>query len=220
MFVGYINNHASNVYQLLTLGKLSLILSRNVTWLNKCYGIFKHLKDTEILVLPATDEESYDDQEPEPNIKGSYEAKSSTEWQKWWEAMCTEFKNMEEKKVWKIYKKTEIPSGRKLIGNRWVYALKDDGRYRARTVAKGFSQIPGQDFQENFAPVVNDTTFHLALVLKILFHLDAGQFDIETAFLYGELDEEIWMELPYGYSEYVKDKHNNPILKDTHVLNY
>jgi Reverse transcriptase (RNA-dependent DNA polymerase) len=125
---------------------------------------------------------------------------------------------MKEKKVWKISKKNEMPLSRKLIGNRWVYALKDDGRYRARTVAKGFSQIPGQDFQETFAPVVNDTTFHLVLVLKILFHLDAGQCDIETAFLYGELDEVIWMELPDGYSDYVKDKHNNPILKDTHCV--
>jgi Reverse transcriptase (RNA-dependent DNA polymerase) len=110
-----------------------------------------------------------------PKPKTYFEAKASKEWQKWWEAMCTEFKNMEEKEVWKIYKKNEMPLGRKLIGNRWVYALKDDGRYPARTVTKGFSQIPGQDFQETFAPFVNDTTFHLVLVLKILFHLDTGQ---------------------------------------------
>jgi Reverse transcriptase (RNA-dependent DNA polymerase) len=71
---------------------------------------------------------------------------------------------------------------------------------------------------ENFATVVKDTTFHLVLVIKILFHLDAGQFDIETAFLYGELDEEIWMELSDGYSEYVNDKQNSPILKDTHCV--
>ncbi len=61
----------------------------------------------------------------------------------------------------------KVPPNRKVIGNRWVYALKDDGRFRARTVAKGFSQIPGKDFQENHAPVVNDTTFHLSLDLKI-----------------------------------------------------
>jgi Reverse transcriptase (RNA-dependent DNA polymerase) len=102
----------------------------------------------------------------------------------WWEAMCTEFKNREEKGVWQIYKKKEIPLGRKLIDNQWDYALKDDGRYQARIVAKGLGQIPGHDFQGNFAHVVNDTTFHLVLVLKILFHHETGQFDIETAFLY------------------------------------
>ena len=80
---------------------------------------------------------------------------------------------------------------------------KNDGRYRARTVAKAFSQIPRTDFQENHAPVVNDTTFHLMLVLKWLLKLCAGQFDFETAFLYGEFEEELWMELPEGYCEYV-----------------
>jgi hypothetical protein len=156
------------------------------------------------------------DGSPEP--KNYHEAKACKEWKDWWEAMCTEFKNMEEKKVWKIIKKTELPSGRKLIGNRWVYAQKDDGRFRARTVAKGFSQVPGKDFQENHAPVVNDATFHLVLVLKILFQLEAGQFDIETAFLYGDLDEEIWMQLPEGYSEYVKTTHNTNIHTDTHCV--
>jgi hypothetical protein len=80
--------------------------------------------------------------------------------------------------------------------------------------------MPGQDFQENFAPKVNDTTFHLVLVKKILFYLETGQADIETAFLYRELDEEIWMELPYRLHtvNMSKDKHNNPILKETYCV--
>jgi Reverse transcriptase (RNA-dependent DNA polymerase) len=81
------------------------------------------------------------------------------------------------------------------------FAQKDDGRYRSRTVVKGFSQVPGKDFQENHAPVVNDVPFHLVLALKVLSKLEAGQFDIETAFLYGELIEEIWMQLPDVCSE-------------------
>jgi hypothetical protein len=136
------------------------------------------------------------------------EVKTSKFWNKAWEAMCLEFNNMETKHVWEICKKTDIPNNRKVIGNRWVYALKDDGRFRARTVAKGFSQIPGKDFQENHAPVVNDTTFHLVLTLKLLFGLESGQFDVETAFLYGDLDEELWMVFPDGYVDYLKEKHN------------
>jgi Reverse transcriptase (RNA-dependent DNA polymerase) len=66
---------------------------------------------------------------------------------------------MHDKDVWRIVKRTDVPPGRKIIGNRWVYSLKDDGTYRARTVGQGFSQIPGKDFQENHAPVVHDTTF-------------------------------------------------------------
>lgn len=86
----------------------------------------------------------------------------------WWKAMLLEFKSCETKGVWTIVKKSNLPKGRKIIGNRWVYVRKDDGRYRARTVAKGFSQIPGKDFQENHAPVVHDTTFHMILVIKIM----------------------------------------------------
>jgi Reverse transcriptase (RNA-dependent DNA polymerase) len=125
---------------------------------------------------------------------------------------------MEDKKVWKVILKSNVPTGRKLIGNRWVFAQKDDSRYRARTVAKGFSQVPGKDFQENHAPVVNDATFHLVLALKVLFKLEAGQFDIETAFLCGELDEEIWMQLPDGYSEYCATFQNKKIDSNIHCV--
>jgi Reverse transcriptase (RNA-dependent DNA polymerase) len=123
----------------------------------------------------------------------------------WWKAACTEFDNCETKTVWIIVKKSAVPKGRKIIGNRWVLTRKDDGRYRARTVAKGFSQIPGKDFQENHAPVVHDTTFHVVLVIKIVYRLKSRQFDIETAFLYGILEEEIYMEFPEGYEQYLKD---------------
>ncbi len=156
------------------------------------------------------------DGNPEP--KTVFEAKQTKDWNKWWEAISIELKNMEEKEVWEIHEKKNLPTGRKLIGNRWVFALKDDGRYRARTVAKGFSQIPGKDFQENFAPVINDATFHLILALKEMMSLEAGQFDIETAFLYGELDEELWMQLPEGYSEYVKEKSGRIISPATHCV--
>jgi hypothetical protein len=125
----------------------------------------------------------------------------------WWQAICTEFDNCESKKVWKIVHKSTVPKGRKIIGNRWVLSRKDDGRYRARTVAKGFSQIPGKDFQENHAPVVNDTTFHLILVLKIKHRLSSRQFDVVTAFLYGILEEELFMDMPEGYIKYLMKKY-------------
>jgi Reverse transcriptase (RNA-dependent DNA polymerase) len=135
------------------------------------------------------------------------EAQKSESWSEWKKAAYTEFKNMETKKVWKIVEKSQVPAGRKIIANRWVFARKDDGRYRARTVAKGFSQIPGKDFSENFAPVVNDATFRIVLTLKELFELSSEQFDVETAFLYGDLDEDLWMELPEGYQEYLREEH-------------
>ncbi|HSN66223.1 MAG TPA: reverse transcriptase domain-containing protein, partial [Fusibacter sp.] len=142
----------------------------------------------------------------------------SKEWKEWWKAISTEFYNMEAKGVWDICLKSKIPANRKVIGNRWVFSKKDDGRFRARTVAQGFSQIPGKDFQENYAPVVNDTTFRLTLVLKVLLGLESGQFDVETAFLYGDLDEELWMELPEGYDSYTSEVHKKVIKRETHCV--
>jgi hypothetical protein len=153
------------------------------------------------------------------NVPKSYkDATFSKEWEQWWTAIVIEFNAMEEKGVWDIVEKSNVPTGRRIIGNRWVFAKKNDGRYRARTVAKGFSQIPGKDFQENHAPVVNDTTFRISLALKILYGLEAEQFDVETAFLYGELDEDLWMELPMGYSKYLTEKKHITITSDKHCL--
>ena len=133
------------------------------------------------------------------------QVKNNPNRKEWWKAMCTEFENIEKKNVWQIVEKSKVPENRQIIGNRWVFVKKDDGRFRARTVAKGYNQIPGKDFQENHAPVVNDTTFHFVLAWKVMYGLTSGQFDIETAFLYGDLDEEIWMEFPEGYDDYLEE---------------
>jgi Reverse transcriptase (RNA-dependent DNA polymerase) len=109
-----------------------------------------------------------------------------------------------------------VPTGRKLIGNCWGIAQEAYSRYSARTVAKGFSQVPGKGFRGNHAPLVNDATFHLVLALKVLFKVEAGQFDIETVFLYGELHEKIWMQPTDGYSEYCDQK--KKIDSNTHCV--
>jgi Reverse transcriptase (RNA-dependent DNA polymerase) len=74
------------------------------------------------------------------------------------------------KKAWVIVPKSKVPKGRKIIGNRWVYAEKDDGTYRSRTVSKGFSQVPRKDFQEHHSPIVHDTTFCVVLVQKLVYN--------------------------------------------------
>jgi hypothetical protein len=136
----------------------------------------------------------------------------------WWRGMCVEFDNIHDKTVWRIVKRTDVPSGRKIIGNRWVYTLKDDGTHRARTVAQGFSQTPGQDFHENHAPVVHDTTFRFCLAQQILYRLSSGQFDVVTAFLYGFLEEIIYMVFPSGYDRYLKEFHNKTYSPEEYCL--
>ena len=73
-------------------------------------------------------------------------------------------------------------------------------------VALGYSQIPGVDYTDNFAPVIQDTTFRIICFMIIVNNWVAEIVDIEIAFLYGDLDETIYMTVPEGYETVVKDE--------------
>jgi Reverse transcriptase (RNA-dependent DNA polymerase) len=111
-----------------------------------------------------------------------------------------------------------MPHGRKLVGNIWVYTEKDDGTYRSQRVSQCFSQVPGKNFTDSHAPVMTDLAFRLALIIKVLKKLHTGRFNIETAFLYSEHDEEIYRRLPDGYFKYMLEVHNVKIDPSTNVL--
>ena len=75
-----------------------------------------------------------------------------------------------------------------------MFKIKRSGVYLAGLVVLGYSQIPGVDYTDNFAPVVNDVTFRLMLSQKLIEKLKTHISDVETAFLYGDWDGEIYME--------------------------
>jgi hypothetical protein len=124
----------------------------------------------------------------------------------WRNAIRKELISMETKKVWDVVGLDEVPKGRKIIGCKWVFKKKRNGVQRARLVALGYSQVPGIDFSENFAPVIDDATFRLVLILIQREQLKAYSLDVESAFLHGELDEEIYMRKPKGYEEIFGNK--------------
>jgi hypothetical protein len=101
-------------------------------------------------------------------------------------------------KVWHTVDKSVIPSNRRLIKKKWVFDIKRTGIFRARLVACGYSQIPGIDFQDFYNPVVNDAVFRILIIVQLLWGLTAVIIDIETAFLHGDLDEDIYMTAPKG----------------------
>ena len=80
----------------------------------------------------------------------------------------------------------------------WVFKVKKNGIFKASLVAQGFAQISGIDFMDNFSPVIYKTTFRIILVLWATYNWEAEIIDIKTAFLYGDLEEEIYMKIPKG----------------------
>ena len=83
----------------------------------------------------------------------------------------------------------------------WVFKIKRDGTYRARLIALGYSQIPVVDYTDIFSPVVHDVSFKIALARMMVEKLDRLVMDVETAFLYGDIEEEIFMKSPVGMEE-------------------
>lgn len=91
------------------------------------------------------------------------------------------------------------------MGYKWVFKLKLNpdnsiARYKARLVAKGYSQVPGQDFTETTSLVARLASYRAILSLTAKLNLEAHHLDIETAFLNGSLDEEIYMKAPDGFT--------------------
>ena len=101
----------------------------------------------------------------------------------WRAAIRKEIRSMIERGVWRKTDRKRIPNNRRLIGNKWVFKTKRDGTYRARLVVLGYSQIPGVDYTDNFAPVAHDVSFRIALARMMVEKLDSLVMDVETAFL-------------------------------------
>ena len=105
---------------------------------------------------------------------------------------------MKAHKVWKKVRRSTMPRDRRCVKNKWIFEIKRNGVFRARLVACGYSQVPGQDFNEVYSPVVHDTTVRLLLIARMILKIISILVDVETAFLHGDLKELIYMDCPEG----------------------
>ncbi|GBO01604.1 Retrovirus-related Pol polyprotein from transposon RE1 [Araneus ventricosus] len=143
-------------------------------------------------------------------------ALSSADAQRWLNALAEELKNILKNKTFELVNR---PAKKDCIGSRFVLTNKysPDGsllKNKARFVARGFSQKPGIDFGETFAPVARQGSIRIMAALSVKLGTEIHQFDVTTAYLNGTLDEEIFMECPAYFKEIleqvlVNEKSNN-----------
>lgn len=124
----------------------------------------------------------------------------------WGDAIKKEISSHLKNNTWTIQR---LPTGRNMIDSKLILTDKigADGkleRKKARLVARGFSQIPGQDFQEVFAPVTRLSSIRLLVGIAVNFGMHIDQIDICTAFLNGDIDEDIYMKTPKDLETYLE----------------
>ena len=127
------------------------------------------------------------------------EAMSRPDWPKWFQAMESEIASHTENGTWEL---TEKPGDRKVITGRWVFKLKKDRwgnilKYKARWVVHGFKQQEGLDYKDTFAAVIKPMSYKTMMGVGVKRGYKIRHMDVVTAFLYGYLDELIYVEQPH-----------------------
>ncbi|KAI3728566.1 hypothetical protein L6452_17204 [Arctium lappa] len=137
--------------------------------------------------------------ESEP--KTYHEAVTSSEGPQWKEAINSEIESILQNHTWEL---VDLPPGCKPLGYRWIFKrkMKADGsidKYKERLVIKRYRQKEGLDYFDTYSPVTRITSIRLVLAIAAIRNLQIHQMDVKTAFLNGDLEEEIYMEQPEGF---------------------
>jgi hypothetical protein len=127
--------------------------------------------------------------------------KQANEHKEWRDAMKEEYESIMKNDTWEL---TKLPKNKVPIGSKWLFKPKFnvDGsidKYKARLVAKGYSQKEGIDYEDTFAPVAKLNTIRLMIALATKHSWKLHQLDVKSAFLNGELKEEVYLVQPEGF---------------------
>ena len=115
---------------------------------------------------------------------------------KWQKATRDEYNSLIEMGTWIL---VSPPKHRNVIKCKWVFTVKADSRYKARVIAKGFTQEHGIDYEETFSPMTRYKSIHYLLAHAALEDWEIEAMDVKTMYLYGKLKEEIYMAQPEGF---------------------
>ena len=157
-----------------------------------------HDLDERFMIFMAENIEMKDDDDP----KSYRAAQASKDWSKWKAATIEEINTMVARGV---FGPTEEANAIKtIIGSRWVFVRKRNEkgfvtRFKARLVARGFMQKPGVDYMSTYSPVMDAITYRALIGIVLQYYLKMKLMDVVTAYLYGDMHEELFMDLPDGY---------------------
>jgi hypothetical protein len=115
------------------------------------------------------------------------------------------------------------PEGKFVVTSKWLFKIKHavDGsieKYKSRFVARGFSQKEGIDYNETFAPIARYTSIKTIISLTSVLGWKLHQMDVKTAFLNGQVDEEVYIEQPEGFVVHRNASHVCKLKKALHGL--
>ena len=132
------------------------------------------------------------------------EVQLQPDWRLWGKATEEELVMLKEAGTWRL---VDAPEGVNVVGSKWVFRAKKDAagsvvRHKAHLVAQDFSQVPGVDYFNTYAPVARLASIRTVLVFTTAEDLETGQINIKGAYLNGELTENkvIYMKQPPGYT--------------------
>ncbi|KAG9767303.1 hypothetical protein KCU88_g7475, partial [Aureobasidium melanogenum] len=124
-------------------------------------------------------------------------------WPEWERAMLEEVNSLKQNKTWEL---VNPPKDRRVLSGKWVFKLKRGPhgeviRHKARWVVRGFTQEEGVDYDETFASVVKPMSYKALFAIAAALDLEIEQMDVKTAFLYGDIDHEIYVEQPHSMAD-------------------
>jgi hypothetical protein len=245
MFIGYASNSAAYRFLVLKSDVLELntiIESKNAEFFESVFPLKSKLEKSLVGSLCESDPCS-DDFELEPrrstrirketNLGDDFytflvdgdpltysDAISSPDGPLWKEAINNEIQSIMSNHTWEI---VDLPQGAKTIGCKWIFKrkLKPDGsveKYKARLVAKGYTQKKDLDYFDTYSPVARMTSIRVLIAIASIHNLVVHQMDVKTAFLNGDLEEEIYMDQPEGFVVHGKENKVCRLVKSLYGL--
>jgi hypothetical protein len=127
----------------------------------------------------------------------------------WKDAMIEEYESILKNDVWEVVPR---PQGKSVVTSKWIYKIKHaaDGRvekFKAKSVARGFFQKEGIDYDEIFALVARYTSIKVIISLVSASNWKLHQMDVKTVFFNGEVEQEVYIEYPEGFVIHGKESH-------------